>query len=1029
MGLRASCGFLCSMPPKPLKYHRFRLESPWIVGGFAVSPQKDSRPGSAGTGIRAAALLLALAVAAQGCGYVGIAGLVYKIASDREEKDEHAPAIASASPIGISQGQLVTIRYSIVDPESDPCDVTPGYSLDGGLTFSAPSELPASLSEGTAELSSSPRGHDHVFVWNAPADVQGYNRTVIFRLTPRERRTSAAGPDWNSAPFVLFANSAPAASVETPAGNPGGRVEIAYTLSDGESNPANVAAAFSIDGGTTWNVPTRFAGLGSEGVSSLTTSQAGIRHVFRWESYPDMGAGDFQVVFRVTPTDSVSGAAGIPAVSPQFTAGNSRARTVAGGAASTMGNPVSCASDSRGVIYFAENPGHRIWAYNPTSSTLLVCGRSLNPRETAAVAGDGSAGFGPDSVPGPESPLDTPLGIAADNATPPAVYFADSQNHRIRRIDASTGFVTTVCGNGAAGTADACPAILGSLDSPEAVACDSTGNLFIADTGNNAIRFINRGFIDKPVAGVTVKPGWIGTVAGQTGAPDGFSGDGGASTAALLDSPAAIVVDQIGNFFFCDSGNSRIRGVAAGSGVLPFGSVAIAAGCIGTVAGGGTYTPGLTERGPRTVQLGAPSGLVLTQSGGMYFPDSSGHAICFVNGSNTVSANTGATTVSPDRLVTVAGTWNVPGSSGDGGSAFQALLQDPSHVCTATGGMLAFVDEGNGRIRVLNTSPPGGPDSTFGSVSLSSAEIGTGLLPDSPGIGAPSGLDSSGASVFFTSASGNRIFRFDSSSGAVAAVAGSGAAGSADGLPGQASFLSPADVAVNYTGVVLLVADSGNSAIRIVNFGGDTSIYGENISAGEVATVTAAAGQLLSPQGLETHEDGRSLRGGHGPPQDCEGVLGRGHGDAGRGRRHPGISERPGPFREVLLPLRRGGGFVGTHTRRRRHGKQRDTAREPVDLDRRNRLRHEDNRSPGQHGNHRRHGLGGIRRRRDSGMDSAVQLAFKGGPRRVPERVCLRFREQQNQENQLLLRPCVDSARRRSRGLQRRRPSRLRHVA
>ena len=144
------------------------------------------------------------------------------------------------------------------------------------------------------------------------------------------------------------------------------------------------------------------------------------------------------------------------------------------------------------------------------------------------------------------------------------MYIADSDNARIRKVLPS-GTIGTIAGNGQRGFAgDGGPAINAFLWQPVGVALDTAGNFYFTDSGNLRVRKVT-------------PAGIISTVAGN--GQSGFSGDGGAATAASLNRPAGIAVDFAGNLFIADSGNNRIRKVAP-------------SGAITTVAGAPAIPPG-----------------------------------------------------------------------------------------------------------------------------------------------------------------------------------------------------------------------------------------------------------------------------------------------------------------------------------------------------------------------------------------------------------------------------------------------------
>src|SRR5207302_10129660 len=143
------------------------------------------------------------------------------------------------------------------------------------------------------------------------------------------------------------------------------------------------------------------------------------------------------------------------------------------------------------------------------------------------------------------------------------IFIADSGNQRIREVVAATGNIQTVAGTGTYGfNGDGGLATNAELAQPTGVYVDSSGNIFIADSGNQRIRKVD------------AATGNIQTVAGN--GTFGFSGDGGPATSAALNVPSDVYVDSAGNIFIADSINSRIREVVA------------ATGNIQTVAGNGT---------------------------------------------------------------------------------------------------------------------------------------------------------------------------------------------------------------------------------------------------------------------------------------------------------------------------------------------------------------------------------------------------------------------------------------------------------
>jgi sugar lactone lactonase YvrE len=196
--------------------------------------------------------------------------------------------------------------------------------------------------------------------------------------------------------------------------------------------------------------------------------------------------------------------------------------------------PTALALDAAGNLYIADTGNHRI--------------RKLTTTVITTIAGTGAQGFSGDNGPATSAAIDSPTGLAVDIAG--NLYLADTHNHLIRKITASTGRITTIAGNGLLGfSGDAAVATAASLALPHGLSLDVTGNIYLADTENHRIRRID------------VITGIITTVAGD--GTQAFSGDSGPAIAASLDSPGATSLSPSNLLTLSDTGNQRIRQLTA----------------------------------------------------------------------------------------------------------------------------------------------------------------------------------------------------------------------------------------------------------------------------------------------------------------------------------------------------------------------------------------------------------------------------------------------------------------------------------
>jgi sugar lactone lactonase YvrE len=218
--------------------------------------------------------------------------------------------------------------------------------------------------------------------------------------------------------------------------------------------------------------------------------------------------------------------------------------------AASLDLPAGLALDGAGNLYIADSLHYRIRVVNAKTTIINT------------FAGDGNPGYTGDNGPAVGAALNTPTGVAVDGAG--NVYIADSGNNVVRKVTASTGIIATVAGNGAPGTpanvGDGGPATAANLNNPQGVTVDIAGNLFIADTSNHRIRRVDA------VSGIITTVAGNGTTNAATGA-GGYSGDGGQAIDAELNYPFTVAFDAAGNMYIPDSDNNRVRKVST-SGVI-----------------------------------------------------------------------------------------------------------------------------------------------------------------------------------------------------------------------------------------------------------------------------------------------------------------------------------------------------------------------------------------------------------------------------------------------------------------------------
>jgi uncharacterized protein (TIGR03437 family) len=484
---------------------------------------------------------------------------------------------------------------------------------------------------------------------------------------------------------------------------------------------------------------------------------------------------------------------------------------------------VRCAvSDSAGNLYIADSYNFRVRKITPSGII-------------STVAGSGVLEEGGDGGPALSAGLHYVNAIALDGAGNLLI----AGRNRVRRVNLSTGVITTIAGGGTADPGDGGPATAALLG-PRWVTVDAAGNILITETERHRIRRVS-------------PQGVITTVAG-TGT-SGFSGDGGPAASARLSGPTSAVPDLAGGFFISDDVNERVRQVnaqgvittVAGSGLEGFGGdggPAIAAaftglralavdsagavyvpdtdafrirkftpgGTINTVAGNGQYRFGGDGGQATSALLGTPLAAIGDAAGNLYISDANNNRIRKVDPAGIIS--------------TIAGT-GAAAYSGDNGPATAAALQLPTDLALDSAGNLYVADTLNNRVRRIT---PAGVITTvagIGTVGLGAENIPATSSP----LVFPSGLAFDAGGNLYISEYGARRVRRMTPADVISTYAGNGsmpAGFSGDGGPATSAQLAgPEGLAFDAAGN-LYIADSLNLRIRRVSPTGVITTFAGN---------------------------------------------------------------------------------------------------------------------------------------------------------------------------------------------------------
>ncbi|PQJ13105.1 hypothetical protein CJD36_005015 [Flavipsychrobacter stenotrophus] len=396
----------------------------------------------------------------------------------------------------------------------------------------------------------------------------------------------------------------------------------------------NVGAAVTMTNTTTGGTWTTSApAIATINSSGVVTGIAAGTATITYTVANSCGTGS--ATFAVTVT-SATGPVYISSIAGSGTSGYSGD----GGAASSanLSYPYAVAVSTSGIIYIADQVNNRI--RKVTAAGVIT-----------TFAGNGAAGNTGDGGAATTATLNNPIGVAVDASG--NVYIADYGNSRIRKVNAA-GIISNFAGSGVG--LDGGAATAADLYHPSGVAVDPSGNVYIAETGNNRIRKVNTSGIISSVAGNGVS---------------GFSGDGAAATLAKLSSPVGVCTDAYGNICIADMGNHRIRKVNA-SGII---TTVAGTGALGFSGDGGLAT---------AAAINTPYGMTIDGFGNIYICDYGNYRVRKVSTTGIMS--------------TFAGNGSV-GFSGDGGLATAAMLNRPTGIAVDASGNVYEADINNQRIR------------------------------------------------------------------------------------------------------------------------------------------------------------------------------------------------------------------------------------------------------------------------------------------------------------------------------------------
>lgn len=442
--------------------------------------------------------------------------------------------------------------------------------------------------------------------------------------------------------------------------------------------------------------------------------------------------------------------------------------------------PTGVTLDKEGNVFICELFGNVVRKVDKTGTITTVAGSYKGNEDNSGYEGDGGAAT--------SALLSSPEYLAIDKDD--NIIITDNGNNLIRKID-KAGIITSIAGNGSLSLfGDNSEAVSASFSDPYRIAADAAGNLYISDSGNNAVRKIDT-------------KGVITTVAGHGIA--GYKGDKGPAASAELNYPDGVTVDKAGNLYICDHDNNVIRKVDT-------------TGIITTIAGNGKRGYLGDGKSAITASLAGPEDIAIDSVGNIYICDTGNNVI------RKVDTNGIITTVAGKRMFDIA-------QNGDLATSID--LKQPDTIALDALGNL-YIGEWN-KSDVLKVDPNGKITRVAGNGT--SGYSGDGSDAVNATFRGISALTIDKAGNMFICDCDNDVIRKVDTNGIISTITGNAEIGreykkgcKGDGGPAVSALIyNPTGIALDPSGNIY-IADVGNNVIREIVYTADSSIDTETAS-------------------------------------------------------------------------------------------------------------------------------------------------------------------------------------------------------